>query len=235
MKIAICDDIPSQRDTLKEAIINCPTWRGNQLVIKCFACGNALLEAVKAGAQYSYIFLDIQMPESSGLEIYNKIDNDDTAIVFVSTHLERLPETHALRSPGFLAKPFSQDTFNRTIRSVIDQKSDTLFFTFKDGVRKRSLPCRDIYYFSVEDHYLFAYTVSEKVTIYGVSLKCVDDELAASGFFRCNRSNLVNLRHCDCRRNNRVVFKHSSVNARILISKRKLRMYDEQLLLSTWR
>jgi len=195
VKIAICDDIPSHLDMLREAIINCPTWRGNQLVIDSFACGNALLEAVNTGAQYSYIFLDIQMPESSGLEIYKKIDNDNTSIVFVSSHLERLPETHALHSPGFIAKPFTQDTFNRTILSVNDQKSEKLFFTFSDGATKRTIPCRDIYYFSVEDHYLFAYTVSGKVTIYGVALQCADDELAASGFFRCNRRYLVNLLH----------------------------------------
>ena len=49
-----------------------------------------------------------------------------------------------------------------------------------------------------------------------------------SGFFRCNRSTLVNLRHYSGRRENRLVIKHTERN--IGISRRNLRKFDEQLI-----
>ena len=235
MAIAICDDITTQLDIIEGAINSCPTWSGKQPRIDRYTSGRSLLDAVKKGVKYSFIFLDIHMPEISGLDIYSSLDNCDTAIVFVSTHTQLLPETHALRAQGFLAKPYSQDTFDRTVRSVLEQTSKSRYFTFADGAKKKTIPYRDIYYFSVEGHYTFIYTVRKKETLYGRPLRSLESELSACCFFRCNKNSLVNLKHCEGRKDNRIVFKTSAVDASLLISKRKLREFDEQLLLSIWR
>ena len=235
MNIAICDDVPAQLDLLEDAIHKCSMLSCKNPPIDRFTDGYALLCATHSGKSYSFIFLDIQMPEISGLELYNKLANKDTSIVFVSTHIEYLPETHALHAPGFLPKPYSQDTFNRTVRSVLEQRAETEFYTYTKGGNEHKIPCKSICFFTVVDHYLYVHTIDSKSIIYGATLNDAEKQMAGFGFFRCNRTCLVNLRYCEDRRDNKVIFKSSSVKGDIRISRRRLQEFDTQCLLSKWR
>ena len=236
MNIAICDDIPAQLDLLNTAISECPVLDGEILSVDRFYSGCELLRTVHSGKVYEFIFLDIQMPESSGLDLYKELANNNTAIIFVSTHIELLPETHALHAPGFLSKPYTQDTFNRTVKSVLNQRAERRFFTYSYKGGENTIPCGNIYYFSVSGHYLFVHTVNgKKDVIYGLRLTDVEKQLADSGFFRCNKAFLVNLRYCDDRHDNVVVFASSNVESKVTISRRKLREYDTQCLIYKWR
>jgi DNA-binding LytR/AlgR family response regulator len=236
VKIAICDDIPAQLDLLEAAVHNCPVWSGEPLSVKRFSNGRALLRDAGSGQPYSFIFLDIQMPEISGLKMYGKLARNGTSVIFVSTHIELLPETHALHAPGFLPKPYTQETFDRTVKSVIAQRAETQFFTYYDDDRNKQLiPCRDIYYFSTGNHFVYAHTADGKVSAYGESLKDMENRLLPFGFYRCSNRHIVNLMYCDHRRGNKIVFKHISFEDEISISKRKLQEYDRQYLRFKWR
>ena len=236
MNIAICDDIPVQLDFLESAICNCSIFNGESLLIDRFCDGSSLLSTVVSGKSYYLIFLDIEMPNVSGLDIYSQLANSSTSLIFVSAYTNFLPETHALHAPGFLVKPYTQDTFDRTVKSVMLQRLETKFFTYYDVYRKKqTMPCRRIIHFTVKDHYLYAHTESGKVSVYGISLKETEKQLSDYGFYRCNKSNLVNLWHCSGRKDNFVVFKSYEMDEKIRISRRKLREYDELSLVHMWR
>ena len=236
MNIAICDDIPAQLDLIEHAIRNCPYWSGEALSISRFHDGASLLRSVESDISYSFIFLDIRMPQVSGVELYSKLARNDTSVIFVSAHMSYLPETHALRAPGFLPKPYTQHTFDRTVQSALAQRTQTQFFTYYDfDGKEQTLPCSDIYYFSAGEHFIYAHTASGKVSAYGVSLKDMETQFSPHGFFCCSKSALVNLRHCDDRKANTVVFKQPDVNCGVAISRRKLLEYDRLCLLYRWR
>lgn len=236
MNIAICDDIPVQLDLLERAISNCPIFDGKSLLIDRFYDGSSLLNTVKSGKSYYLIFLDIEMPSVSGLDIYSQLTNSSTSLVFVSVHTNYLPETHVLHAQGFLAKPYTQDTFDRTVKSAMLQRLETQFFKYYDvSGKKQTIPCRNITHFTVKDHYLYAYTIGEKVSLYGISLKETEKQLSGFGFYRCSKSNLVNLWYCNGRKDKFVVFKSYKMDAKISISRRKLREYDELILIYMWR
>lgn len=236
MKIAICDDVPAQLDLLEAAIRRCRVLSEEPPSVKRFSNGADLLRDAGAGQPYSFIFLDIQMPGLTGLDIYARLARSETSIVFVSTHIELLPDTHALHAPGFLPKPYTQEVFDRTVGSALAQRAETQLFTYFDNDRsKRTLPCRDIRYFSAGGHFLYAHTANGTFSAYGESLRDMERRLSPFGFFRCSNRYLVNLLYCDHRRGNKIMFRKTGFDDEILISRRKLQEYDRQCLNYRWR
>ena len=233
MRIALCDDNRVHLDILKNAVNACEIWRGEILQIDSFISSSDLLRSVRSGREYEYIFLDIKMPELSGFDIYAEFAGLDklseTAVIFVSAHLELLPEVFALRAYGFLPKPYNQDRFNRTVKSVIEQKSENQFYYFiHDGV-KDTIPCRNILYFETTNYTTSMYPVkAAPIILHRKSLYEIERELSGYGFFQCNRSVLVNLRHCSGRKGNLLVIKHTGAN--IEISRQKLKEFDNRLI-----
>jgi len=235
VNIAICDDVPVQADILQKALSNCSALSIELLSISRFTSGLVLIDAIDAGKSFDLIFLDIQMPDESGISLYDRLNKVDTSIIFVSAYLYFLPEALTLRPPGFLLKPYTQDAFDRTVKSVLKQRGDVKLFTFFDfDRREKKLSCKEIYYLSVGSHFLYAHTDKAKYSVYGVTLKEADMQLSDYGFFRCSKSIIVNLRHCQCRKKNIIVFRTGRFEGEIIISRRKLRAFDTQILLNRW-
>ena len=234
LRIAICDDNPVQLQIMEEKANGCAHWCGEALEIDVFSDGVALLEAVRSGNVYEYIFLDIEMPGISGLDIYSEISRlCENPIIFVSSHTNLLPEVFRLRACGFLSKPYDQDTFDRTIKSVIEQSVESQFFQFVSAGTFDTIPCKDILLFDIENYVLTMYrTNGEPVVISRKNLDDIERELSVFGFFRCNRSVLVNLRYCSNRKANNLSIRGNSKHGEeIAISRRRLKEYDKRLIL----
>ena len=229
MNIAICDDKNVELDTLEGAVRNCRFWKGEVLTIDRFLYGRALLQAKKTGRAYSYVFLDINLPDISGLDVYNKIATKDTGIVFVSTHLDKLPDVQALRLPMFLAKPYSQNTFDRTVQNVLLQAVETKYFNYIASGKQKTIPCSEIVFMCIKDRCLFIQLAKGNEYVYQVSLNFADVQLSEYGFYRCSKTHIVNLRYCDSRIGNEIVFKCVELDEKIELSRRKLKGYDDML------
>ena len=234
MRIALCDDNHVQLDILEDAVRNCGSLCTEELALDKFSNGSDLLDAVNNGSSYSFIFLDINMPEKNGFEVYKEVDADETSVIFVTTHIELLPDAIALRPYGFIPKPYSQDIFNHTVEIVLKQKAEAHYFYYSESGAKRRLPCRKIYYFAADNHDLLVFTTSGMIVLNRTALDSVEPLLAQYGFFRCNRNHFVNMKHCLGRKGNSVVFKPEIKAEEVIISKRRLRNYDTQLLRCKW-
>ena len=162
MRIAICDDDTTHLGILENAIQNCVDLRDDELVIDSYSSGTDLLRAVNDGYLFTFIFLDIEMPEVTGFDIYSHLSAEDTSIIFVSSHIELLPEAFVLKPYGFIPKPYTQDVFDRTIKSVLVQRAETQLFSFSSNGVEYRIPCNEILYIAVEGHYLFIHTINTK-------------------------------------------------------------------------
>jgi len=234
VRLALCDDNWGQLRILEDNAKGCEYWIGVELVIEKFTSGAELLNAVRSGIKYEYIFLDIEMPGLSGFDIYPELCTlCDSPIIFVSTHIKLLPEAFALRAHGFLAKPYNQDTFDRTVKSVVEQKVEAQFFHYTYDGKKETILCSNIVLFVIKDYVLIMHLMDGKAVI--LSRKNLDEveyELSQYGFYRCNRSTLVNLRYCSGRKENSLMIRQNSSHYKdIEISRRKLREFDKQLIL----
>lgn len=235
-RIAICDDEQGQLDLLEDAVNNCEAFSDKPLSVERFSDGASLLDSVELGHSYYFIFLDIHMPEPDGLGLYDKLAREGTSIIFVSTHIDKLPDTHALHAPGFLPKPYTQELFDRTVKSAIAQRTELFYLTFYDYYRNaKSISCRDIFYLSVSGHLTHAYTADGDFSAHGMSLNELERQLNPYGFFKCDRCFLVNLMHCEHRKGGIVMFKDYTPTEEVIISRRKLTVFDKMLLRNRWR
>lgn len=231
MKLALCDDNIGQIHILSDAVRNCSVWSDIEVSISTFSSGKELIDSVSSGEQYDYIFLDIEMPELSGFDVCAEIQQlCDCPIVFVSTHIELLPEAFTLKPYGFLSKPYNQDTFDRTVKSVIAQTVDRKFYNYINDGKNETIDVKSILYFDISDYVLKMHLFGGTYLILPRKrLDEVESELRDFGFFRCNRSTLVNLYHCSGRNLNRLIIRHT--DAVIDISRRKTQEFDKRLIL----
>ena len=234
MRIALCDDNYVQLQILEKAAHGCVHWSNEKLVVDTFSDGDELLKSVNSGAKYEYIFLDIEMPGKSGFDVYKELGfRPDTAIVFVSTHYELLPEAFELQPRGFLVKPYDQDTYDRAVKSVMAQRARVKHFVYTANGADNALPCNKIYYFEKDKHCLHVHTTAErasKLTLLRITLDAVEQQLSDFGFFRCNRSFLVNLQHCVARKGAEVIFKSNCELKPIKLAESKFREFDRTLM-----
>lgn len=115
-----------------------------------------------------------------------------TKVIFVSTHTENLPEVFSIQSTCFLYKPYDQDTFYRTIRTVIHKNSNEYLLNCILNDRRYNISSKQIRYIEVFNHNLVAHTDKEYF-LDRSSLDELEKRLLPYGFFRCHRSFLINL------------------------------------------
>lgn len=86
MKIAICDDEKEFLENIDYAIKTYMNEKGLDYNIDLYNSGKSIMELQKNIVLYDVVFLDINMPEISGLEVAEWIRtySDDVNIVFIT-------------------------------------------------------------------------------------------------------------------------------------------------------
>ncbi|ABR50168.1 two component transcriptional regulator, LytTR family [Alkaliphilus metalliredigens QYMF] len=150
----------------------------------------------------SLFFLDIELPDFSGLKIAEKIRSmpqyELTYIVFITTHvyyqLEAFKKYHCY---DFIEKPYKQEQvskiFDRLIRGVI-QNSNTnqaIRFEIKSCILKVFI--RDILFIESQGKKCMVYTKSDQYTIPNMTMKQVLEKVAAYQFMQTHKSYIINL------------------------------------------
>lgn len=79
-------------------------------------------------------------------------------------------------------------------RIIESLKREQVFITGKSGERQYRIYPRDIYYFESVDEKLFAYTREAEYQVM-FTLTEAEEKLSSYGFFRCNKSFVVNINH----------------------------------------
>jgi DNA-binding LytR/AlgR family response regulator len=157
------------------------------------------------------LFLDIQMPEISGFDVLQQIENRNFQIIFQTAFDEYAIRAFDESACDYLLKPFSQERFNkafdRAIQSHNQQYSlkklqlsmhqNKLYLekiTYKKGGRLFLLKTEEILCFVSRDHYTSAFT-REGEHIIDLSIAYLSEQLNPEFFCRCHRKGIVSLRH----------------------------------------
>ena len=104
------------------------------------------------------LFLDINMPGLSGLDLYKKIDQD-TLVVFTTAYPEFAVEGFNLNALDYLLKPF---TFERFLQAVTKAKE---FYKFSNASAE---PAQEQFLFIRADYSLIKITLSDILYIEGL-------------------------------------------------------------------
>jgi two-component system, LytTR family, response regulator len=153
------------------------------------------------------IFLDVQIPEISGLEVLRRIKYQPF-IVFTTAFDDYAMTAFEFEAIDYLQKPFGLERFRQTVERVerriktisnemIKPNSEPITRIFvRDKRGLIPLAVDEIMWLKADDDYTIIYTKAGKYLV-GTNLKDFSAKFNADKFLRVHRSAVVNLDHIE--------------------------------------
>jgi len=193
----IVDDEPNAVNLLEVLIKQTTQWG---LSAKCYNALEAL--AFLKTNKVDLIFLDINMPHLSGMELAALLPSQ-TKIVFTTAYSEYAAESYSFQTVDYLLKPVTLKRFLASVQKIelwfSRQVAVTAapaapgggeYFFVKSGKVVRKILLEDILYFEGEKEYVRLVTGHEQILIYR-RLKDIEDQLMPP-FIRVHNSYIIN-------------------------------------------
>lgn len=168
--------------------------------------------------QVDLIFLDIQMPDLTGIE-FTKAINKGPKVIFTTAYEKYALEGFRLDAIDYLLKPFSYEEFFRSVQKalrlislenkehVTHVEANQEFLFLKSEYKIKRINFDDILYIEGLKDYVKVYTRTDpKPVLSLLSLKSLEGKLPESKFMRVHRSYIVNLEKIDTIERSRIVF-----------------------------
>lgn len=194
MNILICDDLRSDSDRLLRLI------RDSRLDVNTvvFQSGYDTLDYFHTGAVVDVCFLDIVMPEISGVELASELRRGGYTgeIVFLTTSNDYAAESYDVNAFSYLLKPPTPEGVRGILQKLEDarKKGDTEGILIKISKVSRNVLFRDISNVEVIKHYVYIrLTDGEEIELYATFGEIADQLLRDSRFVQCHRSFIVNM------------------------------------------
>ncbi|MDP2183627.1 MAG: LytTR family DNA-binding domain-containing protein [Actinomycetota bacterium] len=154
------------------------------------------LQLIKA-IPYDVVFLDIDMPGLSGVELAESLSEIEKqpAIVFVTAHSEHAVKAFEVSATDYLVKPVEAARLRQAIERLEPtrhQQARIERVPVEKAGKKLLLQVEEIYYIMAKDDYSYLHTDGERY-LSTISLANLENKLEATGFFRVHRRYLVNL------------------------------------------
>lgn len=204
LNVAVCDDERSICEHVAIVIETYADTMQEKINISMFFSGEALGRELECGREFDLIFLDIQLPEQSGIELgqllREKLDNQTTQIVFISGQDNYMRELFPLRPNNFLQKPFSTEQIIAELKKaqkLLGQRQKT--YDFYTGGEYHRIPYYRIQYFSSENRKVIVHTMAGEYCCYA-KLSLIAKGICENNFMQIHKSYLVNFQHIqECR------------------------------------
>ncbi|RKR09396.1 LytTR family two component transcriptional regulator [Flavobacterium sp. 90] len=197
IKVVIIDDERLAREELKRALA---IYDDFVLVGEAENADSAkdLIESQKP----DLIFLDIQMPEKSGFDLLESLDNVPE-VLFITAFNQYAVQAFEVNALDYLMKPIREERFSKAIekvRNAIKLKSslgnavsDRKIF-IKDGEKRFFIPLDEIYLIESLENYTRLFFQGNKA-LQRRSLRQWEEILDENVFFRINRTEIINVKY----------------------------------------
>ncbi len=197
IRVLIVDDEPPARDELRvllEAAGGVTILGEAANALKAIASINRL--------QPEVVFLDIQMPRISGLEMLGMLAPDHAPrIVFLTAHDDYAVQAFEENAFDYLLKPLDPARLGKTLQRLQRDRSPQDVSVLKRANPLRQIPCsghnrivllrvEDVEYVESRSSGVFVVSQDGQERFTELSLQMLEDR---TGMFRCHRQFLVNL------------------------------------------
>jgi len=151
--------------------------------------------------QVDLLFLDIEMPGMTGIELTKKLGNKKPLIIFTTAKTDYAVEAFELSVVDYILKPVSLARFLQAVEKAKEAydsnkqevKIEAREFVFvKDNGILKKLNVDDILYLEAMGDYVKVHT-SQKFHVLHSTLKSIEEKLPANKFLRIHRSYIVAL------------------------------------------
>lgn len=208
-KCFIIDDETHAIDTLKK-------YAKDSGQLEVIGASQNPLEAVKfinERKDIAITFLDIDMPEISGLDVADLI-YQNTAIIFTTGHAGYAVEGFEKNISDFMLKPISFTRFMKSLTKVIAQlekkmqeeaKNDSYFFV-NPGIKGKMLKINfnDVEFIEGLNNYIVIHTPPNNHIIY-LTMKEIEAGLPPETFIRIHKSYIVNINKVTLMEGNKIM------------------------------
>lgn len=197
----IIDDEPLAADLLA-------SYAKETLFLNLIGVFNSTVEGVRAIREnrVDLIFLDIQMPELSGLE-FAKILPKETKIIFTTAFSQYAVDGYKANAIDYLMKPISYDDFlagaNRalewfqSVRQTENTSADRFIFV-KSEYKLVKIMFDDILYIEGLKDYVKIYLTDDRKPVMSLmNMKKIEESLPKPEFMRIHRSYIVHMKKID--------------------------------------
>ncbi|WP_266204466.1 LytR/AlgR family response regulator transcription factor [Pontibacter kalidii] len=161
------------------------------------------LDAITSGKVSADItFLDVDMPQLSGIDLTGLI-NSCTTVVFTTAYPDYAYQAFDKNAVDYLLKPISYERFLRAIAKVKEAlkprqivpavEQNNAYFFVKADVKGKfvKVSLEDIIYVEAMQNYVVIHHAAERLTTY-LSMKEVEEHLPTADFTRVHKSFIVN-------------------------------------------
>jgi len=196
IRCLLVDDEPLAIQLLQKHIRQLPFFEVSGV------CSNAI-EALKIlnHQPVDLLFLDIRMPQLSGLDLLKSLRNPPHTIL-TTAYREYALDAFDLDVVDYLLKPVTFDRFFRSVERYLQQQpltrvlssSEPQFIYLKSGYTYFKLDLQEILFVESRKDYISVVT-KERTIVSKYKLSDMEKELEGKGFLRIHRSYIVNLHH----------------------------------------
>jgi two-component system LytT family response regulator len=142
------------------------------------------------------IFLDIKMPDISGIELLKSLTRPPM-VIFTTAYSEHALESFELEVIDYLLKPFSQSRFLKACNRAAEQfrlKNGEAPFFIKSGTENIRLEPEDLLYVESRGNYM-QFVLGDKIITSRLTMSEVEALLPSAHFVRIHRSFIAAKRH----------------------------------------
>ena len=174
------------------------------------SCANAFeaIEALK-NSKVDILLLDIQMPDITGLELVQSLENKP-AVIFTTAYSEFAVDAFNLGVTDYLLKPFDFPRFFQAINKAIGNNANvapsetkkpsdavsksTDFITVKADYKLYKINYDDLLFIEGQHEYVTFHTPQRRITAL-FALKDLEEMLPSDRFVRVHKSYIVSFNH----------------------------------------
>lgn len=176
-----------------------------------FANGVDCLNFFTNGGRADVLFLDIEMPRLTGLELVRILPEPPPAIVLVTSHRAYAVDAFDLSVTDYLVKPVELPRFLQAVQRVVEHRqagpvpsepspaapaAESEFLFVKVNKKLVQVRLDDILYVEALSDYCVLVLDKQKLIVYS-TLRRLEERLAASHFVRVHRSYIINMRRVE--------------------------------------
>lgn len=196
IRIAVVDDEEIMLEIIYYRIKNVLSSENQEHDIKCYTNGSDLLKDHETHP-FDLAFLDIDMPEITGLQIAQKLRNRDskTEIIFITNKSDLVFESIKYTPFRFVRKTRMDYEMEEAIISFLNKlKKTQSVFEFSTSEGKRTVLLTSVIYLESHSHKITVVMTTDSFTANG-NLKDIEKNIVSLGFIRIHQSFLVNYRY----------------------------------------
>jgi len=230
IKTIIVDDEPLAQDIIETYVNQLPNL---ELVAKCSDAIEA--NQVLQNNEVDLMFLDIQMPQLTGIEFMKSLENPPL-VVFTTAYSEYAVEGFEMNAVDYLLKPISMNRFMKAVNKVEDKLKESSsgsqaldiaddHFFVKADKKLVKVNFDDILYIEgLKDYVIIRQEEGRVITLQ--TMKSLEERLPNQQFKRIHRSYIVNTKRINALVGNMVELKEKGETKNIPVGK----IYREELL-----